>query len=98
MKRQLLAVIDALEDLQATGHYIVMYSVSGHVCDFSVEIFCGEWYNGAKPMFKQSIYTDRPLSEQYGNAGKLDLLELESFVRALVRKVSQRTPILSENM
>ncbi len=41
MKRQLLAVIDALEDLQATGHYIVMYSVSGHVCDFSVEIFCG---------------------------------------------------------
>ena len=44
MKQQLLAVIDALEDLQATGRYTVMYSVAGHVHDFDVAIYCGKWY------------------------------------------------------
>ena len=50
MKQQLLAVIDALEDLQATGRYTVMYSVAGHVHDFDVAIYCGKWYKGASPM------------------------------------------------
>ena len=75
MKQQLLAVIDALEDLQATGRYTVMYSVAGHVHDFDVAIYCGKWYKGASPMFRQSI-------------GKLDLYELEAFVRRLLRAVT----------
>ena len=65
MKQQLLAVIDALEDLQATGRYTVMYSVAGHVHDFDVAIYCGKWYKGASPMFRQSIYTDRPLCRRH---------------------------------
>ena len=98
MKQQLLAVIDALEDLQATGRYTVMYSVAGHVHDFDVAIYCGKWYKGASPMFRQSIYTDRPLCRQYGGRavlrvllggiGKLDLYELEAFVRRLLRAVT----------
>lgn len=88
MKQQLLAVIDALEDLQATGRYTVMYSVAGHVHDFDVAIYCGKWYKGASPMFRQSIYTDRPLCRQYGGIGKLDLYELEAFVRRLLWAVT----------
>ena len=88
MKQQLLAVIDALEDLQATGRYTVMYSVAGHVHSFDVAIYCGEWYKGASPMFQQSIYTDSPLCQQYGGIGKLDLYELEAFIRRLLRAVT----------
>lgn len=39
-------------------------------------------------MFRQSIYTDRPLCRQYGGIGKLDLYELEAFVRRLLRAVT----------
>lgn len=88
MKQQLLAVIDALEDLQATGRYTVMYSVSGHVHDLDVTIYCGKWYKGARPIFQQSIYTNRPLYQQYEGIGKLDLYELEIFIRQLIAKVT----------
>lgn len=74
----------ALFDLQNAGKYTVHFDYAGHVSHLSVSIYRGKWRKDKDPIFAQGIYTDRPLSEQYDNAGKLGIPQMTQYIRSLM--------------